>query len=238
MNSRFFHKRAFYLAVIAKYVSDPSSKLNVDAFYESKNGDPRLTMLILRPKHGAAFLCQAPSTTDRPAENTPTDFSKMNIVIRVIPVLSPSSPIRPTRLSPTRCNVRIHNSHSADSGCDNSPTPLYNAVLMLAFSPQRDVLSVNDLKNHAPAYRDALALLRIWAYQRGYGEGRRTCISGFEGTGPLWNSVLELLIRGDEHYGNANTKRRALGNGLSSYQLFRAALDFLCMYTIQTMGHG
>jgi U3 small nucleolar RNA-associated protein 22 len=230
MNSRFFHKRAFYLAVIAKHVSDPSSNLNVDVFYESKKGDPRLTMLILRPKHGASFLCQILLTSDRHAENTSTDFSKMNVVIRIIPALSPSSPIRLTRLSPGRSNLRVHLSDTADSDYDHSPTPLYNAVLMLAFSPQPDILSVNTLKNDAPAYRDALALLRVWAYQRGYGEGRRTCIGGFEGSGPFWNSVLELLIRGDEHYGKTKTKRRPLGTGLSSYQLFKAALDFLCMY--------
>ena len=55
MNYRFFHKRAFYLAVIAKHVSDPKSDLNGDACYESKRGDPRLTTLILRPNHGAYF---------------------------------------------------------------------------------------------------------------------------------------------------------------------------------------
>ncbi len=55
MNYRFFHKRAFYLAVLAKDMSDPKSNLNVDAFYESKRGDPRLTTLILRPNHGTFF---------------------------------------------------------------------------------------------------------------------------------------------------------------------------------------
>ena len=63
MNSRFFHKRAFYLAVIANHVSDPTSGLNVDVYYESKRGDPRLTTLILRPKHGASFLHQIISLT-------------------------------------------------------------------------------------------------------------------------------------------------------------------------------
>jgi U3 small nucleolar RNA-associated protein 22 len=238
MNGRFFHKRAFYLAVIANRVSDPSSKLNMDAFYESKRGDPRLTMLILQFKHGASSICQLPLKADRLAEDTPTDFSEMNTVIRIIPTLSPSSPIRLSRLSPTRSNLHIHVSESADSGHHNLATPLYNAVLMLAFSPQRDVLSVNMLKNDTPGYRDALALLRVWAYQRGYGEGRRTCIGGFEGSGPLWNSVLELLIRGDEYHDTTNPKRRPFGNGLSSYQLFKAALNFLCMYVPQAMGCG
>ncbi|KAI0300071.1 Nrap protein [Multifurca ochricompacta] len=211
MNGRFFHKRAFYLAVIAKLVSEPASKLNVDAFYESKRCDPRLTTLILQPKHG----------------KTTADFSHLNTVIRIIPTLSTSSPIRLARLSPARSNFRVHLPDAVDSGPKHLPTPLYNAILMLASSPQRDVLSVNALKNDIPAYRDALSLLRVWANQRGYGEGRRPCIYGFEGAASLWNAVLELVIRGEEPYGKMNTRRYPLGGGLSSYQLFKAALDFI-----------
>ena len=103
---------------------------------------------------------------------------------------------------------------------------------MLAFSPQPHVLSVNSLKDDVPAYRDAFSLLRVWANQRGYGEGLRTCIRGFEGVGPWWSAVLELLIRGEEPSGRTKARRLPLGNGLSSYQLFKAALDFLCMFTL------
>jgi U3 small nucleolar RNA-associated protein 22 len=149
--------------------------------------------------------------------------------VRIIPTLSVSSPIRQTRLSPTRSNFRVHFSDSAASSHGNDPTPLYNAVLMLSFSPQPHVLSVNSLKDDVPAYRDAISLLRVWANQRGYGEGRRTCIRGFEGAGPWWSAILELLIRGEEPFGRTKTRRRPIGNGLSSYQLFKAALDFLCM---------
>jgi len=63
MNSRFFHKRAFYLAVIAKHLSEPESELSVDAYYDSKRGDPRLTTLVLRPKHGASSQPQIISLT-------------------------------------------------------------------------------------------------------------------------------------------------------------------------------
>ena len=102
---------------------------------------------------------------------------------------------------------------------------------MLTFSPQPYVLSVNTLKDNVPAFRDAFTLLRVWANQRGYGEGQRICIRGFEGSGPLWNAVLESLIRGEEPSGR--TRRRPLGNGLSSYQLFKATLDFLCMWSLR-----
>jgi len=212
MNYRFFHKRAFYLAVIAKHVTDPQSRLNVDACYESKRGDPRMTTLILRPNH----------------DSSPTDFSKLNAVIRIIPTLSASSPIRQTRCSPSRNNFRVHLHDTADSDYENRPTPLYNSVLMLASSPLRDVLSVNTLKTDIPAYHDALSLLRVWANQRGYGEGRRTCIWGFEGAGPLWNTLLELLIRGGEPRGENNPKSFPSRAGLSSYQLLKAVLDLLC----------
>jgi len=100
---------------------------------------------------------------------------------------------------------------------------------MLAFTPQRHALSVNTLKNDIPEYRDGLSLLRVWANQRGYAEGRRTCIRGFDGAGPWWNAVLEVLVRGEEPHGKTTSRRRPLGNGLSSYQLFKATLDFLCM---------
>ena len=185
MNYRFFHKRAFYLAIIAKHVTDPKSHLNVDACYESKRGDARLTTLILRPNHGAFFFFSGwcCDNANSPTDNTPTDFSNLNVVIRIIPTLPASSPIRQTRCSPTRSNFRVHLHDLANSDYENRPTPLYNAVLMLASSPIRDVLSVNTLKNDIPAYHDALSLLRVWANQRGYGEGRRTCIRGFEGVG-------------------------------------------------------
>ncbi|KAH9173856.1 Nrap protein [Lactarius sanguifluus] len=211
MNYRFFHKRAFYLAVIAKHVSGPKSHLNVDVCYESKRGDTRLTTLILRHNH----------------DNTPTDFSKLNAVIRIIPTLPTSSPIRQARCSPTRSNFRVHLHELAGSDYENRPTPLYNAILMLASSPLRDVLSVNTLKNDIPAYHDALSLLRVWANQRGYGEGRRTCIRGFEGAGPLWITSLELLVRGEEPRGENNAKSLPSRTGLSSYQLFKAVLDLL-----------
>lgn len=55
------------------------------------------------------------------------------------------------------------------------------------------------------------------------------CVRGFEGKGGWWAAVLGLLIGGEERSGSAKSgkARRPIGKGLSSYQLFRAALDFL-----------
>lgn len=52
--------------------------------------------------------------------------------------------------------------------------------------------------------------------------------------GPFWNALLMLVVFGEEFLPGSGKKekalaRKALGKGLSSYQLFRGVLDFLGM---------
>ena len=146
----------------------------------------------------------------------------------MIPTLSPSSPIQLQRLSPQRSNIRA-SSASSESAEDTS-TPLYNAALLLSTTPRAHLLRIYSLQKNVPAFSDALTLLKVWANQRGYGEGNKMCVRGFEGKGMWWAAVLDLLIHGEEPMAaaprKAMSKRKPLGKGLSSYQLFRAALDF------------
>ena len=56
------------------------------------------------------------------------------------------------------------------------------------------------------------------------------CVRGFQGRGAWWSSLLEMVVNGEEPVVNAIskvTRKRPLGKGLSSYQLFKAALNFL-----------
>lgn len=138
----------------------------------------------------------------------------------IIPVLSADSPIPLHRLSPSHSNIRV-------SGDGEAPTPLYNSALLTALMPKSQLLSTFALKERTPSFSDALALLRVWANQRGYGEGTRMCVRGFDSMGSWWTALLGLLVFGEEVQGKM-VKRKPLGTGLSSYQLFRAALDFLC----------
>ena len=109
------------------------------------------------------------------------------------------------------------------------PTPLYNTALLFTLTPKSNLLATYTLRNESPAFADALTLLRVWANQRGYGTGTTMCVRGFEGRGFLWGALLGLLITGEEYAGmSMPSKRKPLGRGLSSYQLFRGALDFLC----------
>jgi U3 small nucleolar RNA-associated protein 22 len=125
--------------------------------------------------------------------------------------------------------VQASSGNSLEPTPSNHPTPLYNTALLTNYLPRSQLLAIHSLKDEASAFADALTLLRVWANQRGYGPGQRLSVRGFEDRGFWWAAVLELAVLGEEKWGSGiKGKRRPLGRGLSSYQLFRAALDFLC----------
>ncbi|KAF8443704.1 Nrap protein [Boletus edulis BED1] len=210
LDARYFHKRAYYLAVVAQSIS---TSFEVDVFYGATLNDPRQTFIVLRPRKGASH-----------------DFSKTHAEIHIIPALSSSHPIPLHRLSPSHSNVRVQPPTDALLPMTNSSTPIYNTAILISTFPKLSLLSTNTLIQSSPTFRDAHTLLRVWANQRGYGEGA-LCIHGFEGKGSWWASVLGLLLDGEEPVsvvGKWNaSKKRSVGKGLSSYQLFRASLDLL-----------
>lgn len=139
------------------------------------------------------------------------------------------SPIAFHRLSPAHSNIQVHLTVGEDSTSTNLPTPIYNNTLLVSLTPRSNLLATHTLQSESAAFADALTLLRVWANQRGYGPGMRMCVHGFEARGPWWSALLGLLIAGEERTDiPASSKRKSLGRGLSSYQLFRGALDFLC----------
>lgn len=174
-------------------------------------------------------------------DNSATDFTKLNAKVCILPVLATDSPILLHRLSPSHSNIRLNVSADKDdsSSSTHTPTPHYNTALLRTLSPKPYLLAVHALQNDSPAFSDSLTLLRIWANQRGYSEGSRMCVRGFEGAGPWWWSLLALLLNGEERRPGATkaNKRKSVGKGLSSYQLFKAALEFLgmCFVTAWTL---
>nr|VWO97778.1 Ubiquitin-conjugating enzyme E2 2 [Ganoderma boninense] len=209
LNGRAFQKRAYFLAVVASALAHANPAYGL--FYDSTSGDPRCTALILDPPIHV--------------------LGKLDVQIRIVPFL-PQSPIPLSRLSPSRSNIRTT---GQDQELDHEPTPLYNTALLRMSTPKAHLLSVHALQQDAPGFSDALTLLRVWANQRGYGAGGKFCVRGFEGKGMWWASLLDLLIHGEElqpvQLERPSPKFKPLGKGLSSYQLFKAALDFLARHS-------
>ncbi|KAF6752889.1 pre-rRNA processing protein Utp22 [Ephemerocybe angulata] len=155
-----------------------------------------------------------------------TDFTKLNARVCIIPTISTSSPISLHRLSPSHANIRVN---SGEEGVHH-PSPLYNNALLTSYSPKPHLLAMYNHIQSIPAYADALTLLRIWANQRGFGEGSKLSVKGFENAGNLWPALLELVISGEEPSSSGAVNRKPLGKGLSSYQLFKAALSCLAKH--------
>jgi U3 small nucleolar RNA-associated protein 22 len=159
-------------------------------------------------------------------DGSQNDFTQLHARVCLIPVISSQSPITLHRLSPAHSNIHIHLSTGEET---NLPTPIYNNSLLVSLTPKYNLLATHTWQNESPAFSDALALLRVWANQRGYGPGTRMCVHGFATKGSWWGALLGLLIAGEERTEMATaTKRKPLGRGLSSYQLFRGVMDFLC----------
>ncbi|KAL5521182.1 hypothetical protein ACEPAG_9105 [Sanghuangporus baumii] len=216
LDCRFFHKRAYYLASLASAIRS-DKRLHVDVYYDSPL-DPRLISLVLVPRKDESSI----------------DFSKLNAHVRLLPVLPPSSPVSLHHLSPAHCNLRVKLSEP-DASTLSQPTPIYNSDLLMCASARVRLLRIHELVQEVSSLRDALALLRVWANQRGYSPGPKdkAVVAGFESRGYFWTAIMHAILSGDETFGQKTVKsssRRTVGRGLSSYQLFRAALEFIATH--------
>jgi U3 small nucleolar RNA-associated protein 22 len=156
--------------------------------------------------------------------------------IRIIPSLSHSSPIPLNRVSPTHCSIRPPN-------VPQVPTPRYSSILALLTLPKSLLLLTNTLSTEVPSFTDTIRLLKVWAAQRGYtpSSSNKDSLStsswgiwGFEsGRSILWSCLIGALILGEDLGSEKKTLKGKLkpvlqvGQGLSSYQLFRAVMDLL-----------
>ena len=136
--------------------------------------------------------------------------------------LAQDSPISLKHVDPTHCNIRV------PSSSNDVATHRYNDALLQSTTAVPHLLSTYETKKSVESFSDALALLRIWANQRGYCRGRDGwSVLGFEDRGPFWLGLLELMIKGDASARGSKSRVKPVGRGLSSYQLFKATIGFL-----------
>jgi U3 small nucleolar RNA-associated protein 22 len=219
LNGRFFHKRAFYLSVIAAHIK---KHLPVDVFHDSTNSDPRLSSLLIQSKGWSNFCTLMENPFLIYPDAPKFDFSSAKIQIRILATLAQESPISMKHTGSTHCNIRV------PSSPNDLPTNRYNDALLQSTTAVPHLLSTYETKKSVDSFPDALALLRIWANQRGYCRGKDSwSILGFEDRGPFWSGLLELMVKGDASASGSKSRVKPVGRGLSSYQLFKATIGFL-----------
>lgn len=210
---RFFQKRAYYLACLAAGIQNAKSPTFALSFaYQDDN--ILQPILLVEPSQGAiskqahrkppADIC-LDGSADHPA--------KSKCVIRVI--LAASGELFPLeKTQPTKTCIR---NRGADVRVAD-PTPMHNATLRSECCSLASLKQLHRSLVQSPAFRDACMLGAVWLRQRGLGS---SITSG--GFGQFeWSSTISILMRT-----GGPADRPAMSTGYSSYQLFKATLQFL-----------
>lgn len=122
------------------------------------------------------------------------------------------------KLLPARSCVRPKSVEENVESAKPQPTPFYNASLRVDNLVSSYLRLQHNTANGCDAYRDACVLGRIWLRQRGFaGRIRAGGFGNFE-----WSVMIALLLQGG---GPKNMP--AFSYGYSSYQLFKATLQYI-----------
>jgi U3 small nucleolar RNA-associated protein 22 len=101
-----------------------------------------------------------------------------------------------------------------------SPTPFYNASLRSNCNYENYLKLLYSSGKQSSSFKDACILGRIWLRQRGFGSSLSCGGFGhFE-----WTALTALLMKGGASKGHS-----VLSPGYSSYQMFKAVLQFLAL---------
>ncbi|KAF2814050.1 Nrap protein [Mytilinidion resinicola] len=198
LNYRYFYKRAYYLACIAVGIKE-SKDHKFEIRFESLNGNSLQPILVVRPSKDASG-----------------DFSASKFCINVL--LSPGEKIfSPEKLLPEKNCVRPKGSKDELSS-KLVPTPFYNATLQADCSITAYLKVLHAASKQCDAYKDACILGRVWLRQRGFhGHARKGGFGNFE-----WAAIIAILLQS-----SSGTGAPILSAGYSSYQLFKATIQFL-----------
>ncbi|CAO1620650.1 unnamed protein product [Sympodiomycopsis kandeliae] len=216
LNMRYFHKRAFYLAVLAAAIQSSAKELGVDVAYELSGQDSKKPILVLRPIN----------------DKSEKDFTKLKAGIRIH--LTHEVGIFPVgRLAPSRNNFRT----SSDETTQQAPTPRYNSAILADSLQTPHMVYLHATAKACPAFADACALLKVWSFQRGFGSGtatkavRRTVL-GTDNARFVLTMILAHLLHGQATNSSSRgldllASRAKLSNSFSAYQLFRGVIEWI-----------
>ncbi|CAI6338409.1 unnamed protein product [Periconia digitata] len=207
LNHRYFYKRAYYLACLAAGIKK-SKESGFKLSFDSLGGNQLQPILVVRPSGNSAA----------------TDFANSSWRINV--VLNVSEDVFPrNKLLPKSNCVRPKADDEDPTNQKLAPTPFYNSTLLSDTSVTSYLKLLHATAGKCDAFRDSCVLGRIWLKQRGFGNRLRNGGFGnFE-----WAAITALLLQP-----NSGSGKPVLSTGYSSYQLFKATLQFLARHNLCT----
>lgn len=205
LNYRYFYKRAFYLACLAagvKKSKEHSFKLSFDCL----NGNQLQPILVVRPN----------------GNGDGDDFTSSNCCINIL-LASPEGAFSDTKLLPGANCIRPKSDEIEAGGKLLAPTPFYNSSLRSDATVTPYLKLLHSTAANCDAFKDACILGRVWLKQRGFGSAiHRGGFGNFE-----WAAIMALLMQS-----NPGAGVPPLSSGYSSYQLFKATLQFLARHDL------
>ncbi|KAK9474674.1 Nrap protein [Dipodascopsis tothii] len=197
LNYRYFYKRAYYVATIAAGLQAQRASFPVKVSYELVDGDYYRPAIRLDSVEG------------------PLDFARAKCYVRIVPVVAEDT-FAPARLALAKNCVRYRRLE-ADADALR-PTPFYNSAIAADAALVPLTTFLFRAAQACDGLRDACVLGEVWLKQRGFSS---TIADGGFG-GFEWAVLMAALLHGG---GARGTK--VLASGFSSYQLFKATLQFL-----------
>ncbi|OCL08708.1 Nrap protein, partial [Glonium stellatum] len=200
LNYRYFYKRAYYLACIAAGIKD-SKEHKFKIVFDCLNGNYLQPIIVVNPS----------------GDGGPDDFSSSKCRIQIIPIAVDKAFLAEKLLPEKNC-VRPKDAEENSSSTKLTPTPFYNATLQADCSVTAYLKLLHAASSQCDAYKDACLLGRIWLRQRGFNSQiRKGGFGNFE-----WAAIMAVLLQS-----NPGAGVPLLSAGYSSYQLFKATLQFL-----------
>ena len=150
--------------------------------------------------------------TDTPSEDRAHDFKPSQLTIRILTMISEDLfPLSKTW--PHKLNTRLQ-----PSG-DGAFASFYNATLRTDSEVTAYLKVFHQTSMLCASFKDSCVLGRIWLRQRGL--GKSIAQGGF---GPFeWAAICGALLQGRDAQETVDVVP-----GFTSYQLFKATLQFLC----------
>lgn len=141
---------------------------------------------------------------------TESDFT-----IHVIPA-APEALFAESKLLPIKNSIRPRG--GSEDATILAPSPFYNASLKSDCNVEPYLKLLHSASKQSSGFKDSCVLGRIWLRQRGFGSSLpKGGFGHFE-----WAALTALLLKGGRPKGH-----NVLSPGYSSYQMFKAVLQFL-----------
>lgn len=210
LNYRVLYKKAFYLAYLAGQLERlaPEFDLPINVAFEYHNGDK---------------LCPSLKITSKDTKDSELAFAHTNFAIRLLVAL-PFGVFDPKKMLPDRNCVRIQGEDAETL----PPTPLYNASVLSSSAYVHYLKYLHTMKRSTEAFKDAVALGKLWLNQRGLsGHVQHGGFGHFE-----FSVLMAALLEGGGEKGN-----KILLHGYSSYQLFKGTIKYLATQDLSGSGY-